>query len=280
MNKDVNPTISDTELERSYWFVTHYHTLRLVLIGALSVISALLFGSVVVGVLSIYLFSSETTAAFANQITEQKATLPIQLQPIAVLRSGSVESGEAIRDAFIVVANRNDEWYARAELVIKGSSGEELTRKKIMLLPGQERSFVSLGLPESSSRSITAVFENIRYAHMSERDHELERDKKNIVVSDVRFIPASESGTTRLIPITKLRFSVINQTTSSFWEVRIPIIMKSGSRIQALHEAVFSQLKAGQQKEVEVSWYAAINEGDSFDIQPFIDILDTASYQQ
>lgn len=280
MNEDINPTISDTELERSYWYVTHYRTLRIILIGILLIFSMLLFGFVISGVFSTYILSSGTNEDFKHQITQQQAASAVAIQPITILRSGSVESAEALRDAFVVMANRNDGWYARADLVIKGSVDEELARKKIMLLPGEELTFVALALPQSSSRSIAPKLERIKYARMSDRDRAFEREKKDITVSDIRFIPASESGTTRLIPITKLRFSVMNQTTSDFWEVRIPVVMKSGNKVQALHEAVFSELSAGQRKEVELSWYSVVSEGDSFDIRPFVDILDPASYRQ
>lgn len=280
MNEDINPTISDTELERSYWYVTHYRTLHIALIGILLVFSILLFGFVLSGILSTYILSSKTNEAFVHQITQQQAASTIPIQPIIILRSGSVESVEALRDTFVVIANRNEGWYARADLVIKGSADEELARKKIMLLPREERTFVALALPQSSSRSSAPILEHIRYARMSDSDREIEREKKDITASDIRFIPASESGSTRLIPITKLRFSVTNQTTSDFWEVRVPVLMKNGNKVQALHEAVFSELNAGQRKEVEVSWYSVLSEGDSFDVRPFVDILDPASYQQ
>lgn len=277
---DINPTISDTELQRSYWFVTHYTSLRRGLCVALAALSVLLYGLSAWGATSFYLLSADGNAALKRQLTERVTNNSIPITPITLIRSGGVEGADGVRDFFVILANRNTDWYARAQFVVRSSGGEMLARKEALLLPGEERTLVALGLSEDAGKNAAVSLENIRYGYMTDRERTLKEEKMKIIVSDIRFVPASQSGVTRLIPVSKLRFTVENKTTSHFWEVRLPVIVRNSGRIQSVHEAVLSSLSAGERKNVEVSWYAAVNEGDTVDIVPLVDILDRASYRR
>ena len=280
MAQNINPDISDSELERSYWLVTHYKKIKHLIVVVLIIFSSAVWIVTLWSLLSIYVLAATHTDAHLSGlkgVLQAPSSIPLIAEPV-VHSVGSSNVAEGLANAYALCTNPNEQWYMRGELAF--ILGESVVRSvPIMLLPGEKRYFVGMGIPSNQS-GLTAVFKNLRWSYISDDEKSIMKEKRDVIIGDSVFIPSDKTGITRLVPVSKLKFSATNKTISDFWEIRLPVIAKQSGSIVGVNEATVNSLDSGEKTSLEAVWFSQIVSADEFDIQPLIDIFDSASFKK
>ncbi len=278
--QEYNPDISNAELQRSYWFVTHYKKIKQLIVVALIVFASITWLGTLWSVLSIYVLAAQHTDAHISgvkQVLAQQSRLPTIAEPI-IQSVGTAPVAEGLANAYAYCINPNENWYVRGDLVFL--QGENVVRSvPIFLLPSEKRYGIGMGIA-SSAGTLTASFRNLRWSFISDEEKRVMAEKRDIAIGDTLFIPSDKSGVTRLVPVSKLKFTATNKTISDFWEVRFGVIAKQNGSIVGISEASINSLDSGQKASLETIWFTQLVAADEFDIQPLVDIFDPASYKK
>ncbi len=280
MAENYNPDISDTELERSYWLVTHYNKIKHLIVIVLIVFSSFVWIFSLWSVLSMYVLAATGNDAHLSGlkgILQAKNNIPVIAEPV-IHSVGISNVAEGLANAYALCSNPNEQWYVRGELAFM--SAESVVRSvPILLLPGERRYFAGMGIPSNQS-GLTAVFKNLRWSYISDDEKNIMKEKRDITIGDISFIPSDKTGITRLVPVSKLKFSATNKTISDFWEIRFPVIVKQNGSIVGVNEATVNSLDSGEKVSLEAVWFTQLISADEFDIQPLVDIFDSASFKK
>ena len=272
--------ISDTELQESYWFVTHYKKIQKLLVILYAGICGLLLLFSIWKTLTLYVFESRQQTEFKQTLTQSvtsKVIIP-PLSSISIETIGFRPSAEGFENGFALLSNANDHWYLRADLVfLRGTA--EMRSVPIILKPAEKRYFVGLGIPVGQP-PLTASLRNERWHFLSHDERALLDQLKNITVDDIAFLPSDKSGVSRLTAVSKLRFTAHNESLYGFWEVRFPVIAKDNGSVAAVGEVVVNSIDIGEKKQAETTWFIPLLSADEFDIRPLVDIVDMNTRKQ
>lgn len=271
------PELSDQELQRSYWLVTHYKKIQHVFKGVLIVWSAIAFLFIIWQTLSFTVFERDHNNALveASQgLLSQKDIFP-GIREAVIESVGSRSSMEGFENGYALLSNPNTGWYFQAELAFM--RGDAIVRSvPVALSSGEKRYFIGLGIPPGAP-AISVSLRNVRWHFISDAEQVLIAQLADIKVEDISFISSDKSGISKLTPVSKVRFTVNNASISSYWDIAIPVVAKDNGTIVAVGQATLNVLDSGEKKSAEAVWFVPVITADQFDIKPFIDIVDPSA---
>lgn len=280
MQQGYSQDISDQELQRSYWLVTHYKKIKKELTIALGILAAflILFGAWRAFTLNI--LESKYVDDFSQSLKQSMvvATMTPARNEIKIESVGARTSMEGFENGFALVSNPNDTWYVRADLIfLRGDT--EVRRVPLVLLPSEMRYIVGTGIPLGSPE-LTVRLANESWHFISESENPLLKQLQGLKIENISFSPSDKSKLSRFTPISKISFDIKNQSIINFWEITIPIILKDNGVVVAVGNATLGSLDAGQTKRVESLWFVPLQAANEFDIRPIVDIVDPSSLKK
>lgn len=272
--------ISDTQLEAAIWYVKHKILLKRLVLGAIIAVDTLLvifavfgFGKDLAFLPKRRMEEFELLTARVSWSAARSDALPasLELGGVELLRVGEVA------DIVARVRNSNSQWYAQFDYTI-GIGDQIENRTDGFLLPEAER--ILLSTVRGQSGTLTFNVENIRWTRVNPReipDFETWRDDRlRFETKNSKFLPAaiSEGGKT----VSRASFMLINNTAFGYQEPEFLVLLYKGSRLAAVQKVVLERFTAGQQREVEVSWFDNIGAVSNIEVVPVIDIFDPGVY--
>jgi hypothetical protein len=102
-------------------------------------------------------------------------------------------------------------------------------------------------------------------------------ERLNFKVENAQFLPSVVEGRGVL---SRARFTLTNQTAYSYFEPRFIVELRRGSQLVGIQAVVVEKLKAGERREVEVSWFDRIGAVSNIEVTPEIDILNPEVYMK
>lgn len=265
--------LTDSQLEESYWLITHWKKIeREVMIG-LIIFSSLLFLFVFTRVLMMVVFEADAFDRFRADIQsglsrEARASLATaELGEITVTALGGGRY-----DAAGDVYNRTEDWRATASVVFT-VNGTEQTPQSVILYPGETAPALLLGFSSSEAPKVSARLGDIDWHRMTPDDLTVLAERRKIIVQDFVFFTSSETG------ISSSNFSVVNESIFSLWEVSFTVALQAGGRTVALNTATVTNLRAGEVRPVQIRWFTSLPPIDGYRITPQVDVFDTRIVQ-
>lgn len=280
MPSDYTPELSDQELKRSYWLVTHYAQLKHGYSILLVIFSSLFFLFTTWQSLSLYALGAKQDEVFLQSI-KQTLNSADQMPSISDTRIESIGSRtmmEGLENGYALLFNPNQKWYLQAHLAFMRGDTEVRT-VPIALEPGERRYIVGVGIPIGAPQ-ISVVLKNVRWHFLSSNEELLIRNLSDIKVENTSFIPSDKSGISKLTPVSKVAFTLANSSLIDFWDVAVHVIAKANGSVIGAGIATINNIDAGQRKAAEVLWFVPLIAADEFDIKPLIDIVDPSVIKQ
>jgi hypothetical protein len=277
--------LTEDKLKWGYWWVTHKVQVRKWFAMFLVVVDLVLCGFAIFGFADWFFGSGEREraqiAALARPVIDyeffrqKSAPKPPQFDKATVLNAG-----DKTYDYFAKSANPNVLWWVEFEYRFKSGSVETPT-KKGFLLPGETRSMHALGV-KSDVRPTTAEFivENVVWHRVNL--HETRPDsatwanvRLNFLVSDVKFVPPAPTDP---IAVSRATFTLTNDTGFGYYNVGFFITLYSGSRVVGVNRIVISDLRPGDRRTVEASWFFDLPTVSKVEVKPEVNIFDDRVY--
>ncbi len=274
--------LSEKQLKRGYWWVTHKVQVRKIFTIVLGVVAALLMTYALYGFGDWFfgsgVFERLQTGELAQQAIDytsfRDATRPKDLQSENTI---VLSSGEKKYDIFARTTNPNPQWWVEFEYRF----GDKVPAKKSFLLPGESRYLAALGFASDSHPGATDLkIENIMWHRVNLHNTRPDiatwmNERLNFHVTNTQFVPPAATDP---VPVWRATFNVENDTGFNYFNVGFIVTLLSGSRVVGVNQVVISDLRAGERRDVDASWFSDIPTVTKVEVKPVVNIFDDHVY--
>ncbi len=277
----VNGTpMSEKGLRLAYWYVTNKLLLKKILIIILIIVNALLaIYLIYLLVFNLYIYRSDYQAMLSNLATINQdypslrtANLPqdIQVGQIKVLPNNEKY------DLMVEIANPNAQWWASFDYKFQINNDEFTETRNSFILPGETKKLMDLAVPNGDLAS-RLVLSNVVW--QKETDYaNLQRLRLKFDIQNVEYVPASELGVGQELAVSRVLFTIYNNTAYNYKNIKLLILLKSADNIVAVNQIASGALKSNQSKKLESTFFQSLPRITSVEVVPEVNILDDDVY--
>ena len=272
--------ISQKELERGYFLVTHRLLIKkIILIGAISLL-AIFYAFLIFQIINYFRSPSFDTAARQIQgNTFDWATYHNQRVPknLSIGKPEFISLGERKYNITTLVENTNQDWAVDSLDYHFVSQGESTPTKTTFINPGEKR-LLALTAYESDKaiRNPELVISNIKWYRIDNSFPQID-----IKVSNITFAAASREtveGVTSELPA-RVAWQAYNDSVYNFWEVGWQIALYNGDKLVALNEAKSKEFLALDTRDLETVWLNGLPRVTKAVIFPVLNKLDSGIFK-
>lgn len=277
--------ISEKKLKWGYWWVTHKVQVRKVFTIILGAIAFALVAFAAFGFLDWFFGSGVRERTEIGTLTQQVipfAAFRESIKPVDLVFDKPVvmASGDGSYDFFASATNANEKWWVTFEYQIT-ASGIVTKNVESYLLPGETKNLFVLGV-ESESRpgspeiAITNLKWNRVDGHDVQPSYAAWSDARlSFRLTGLEFVPPEP---TDLLPVSNAKFTVINDTGFSYYSIGFFVTLYSGPKIVGVNYVTISELRAGERRPVEASWFTTLPNVSRVEVNPIVNIFDEGVY--
>lgn len=250
MNGAQSDNFSDSELQVSYWYVTHATLLRRLGSGALLVVTILLWVYVAVaGYYWLVAVADEQRhvqallagdAAVADQI---RATSP---RPIQFSTGRVVPSSGGRSDIIVPATNPNSTWVATFRYGLSDGATYQG-----YLLPGESAPLLVLGAESPGQVELS----DVQWQRVSaDLARQVQERHVQFQIKDQVVVPALAGG-----DATRVVFSLTNNSAYSYWHTDVTVVLYAGGSLVAVNQIMLDQLRSGEERLVEINFPGVVS---------------------
>jgi hypothetical protein len=271
--------MSEKGLKLAYWYVTNKLLLKRILIIVLIVVNALLaIYLIYLLVFNLYIYRSDYQAMLNNLATINQdypnlraVNLPqdIKIGQIKVLPHNETY------DLMVEIANPNDQWWASFDYKFKINNEFTETRNGF-ILPRETKRLVDLSVTNGNLAS-RLVLSNVVWQKEINYSS-LKNLRLRFDIQNVEYIPAIELGVGQELSVSRVFFTIYNNTAYNYKNVKLLILLKSADKIVAINQIASDTLKSDQSKKLESTFFQDLPRITSVEVIPEVNILDEDVY--
>lgn len=285
--QNANPILNERWMRWAAFSVAHRDQLKRWGIISTIIVEAIFLTYAGYGLLDHYVLSRDQEAAMFADLTRSvdvrplhEATMPT---PIAI-SAASVLPGSAQGGGYDVLAkflNSNKQWAATVTYHFEGGTEASSADRQITLLNDEEKFVIGAGVA-SGLGAPNVVLTNVKWKRLRNVE-QFERLKPNFKVENVKFIPAEsvdsapDSGGSSIV-LSRVAFTVTNESISSFWSVGFTVVLLQGDRPVAARSFAIDKVKSGETRDVSLNLFTSISSVTSVLVVPDVNILDESIF--
>ncbi|MEK9152828.1 MAG: hypothetical protein AAB692_05690, partial [Patescibacteria group bacterium] len=191
----------------------------------------------------------------------------------------SLSAGNESQDVFARIENTNTGWWVEFDYQFT-VPGAEVPVKHGFALPGEVRYLRELGIKAARSGSPELTIANLQWhrinAHTIQPNYPAwSASRLNFVIDNVKFVPPDPKDP---LAISRATFTVRNDSAYSYWNVAFFVALNAGSSIVGVNSVTISELRAGESRSVDASWFNDLPHVDSVEVSADVNILDERVY--
>ena len=275
--KTMTFSLGDTTLRFHQWYLAHRQQLVKWWVILILVLDA---GILFYNIGSLLIFFSQN-----NRYETLAMDLARNLRPAQVLAEQSVVQPEVVRTSVIPnqdrsdylaqVKNSNTDWIAKLTFHFEvGTTSTEAASG--FVLPGQTRYLALLGqaAADPNGGQAKCVFDDIRWVRVTDRarlDNTVFR-VENLVVEPAAITPNTAKTFARISA------DIVNTSLYGYWQVDIPVVVLQNQMPVAIQNLILRSFAPGERRTITAQWLERLPAQSTADIQPVVDITDTANY--
>ncbi len=280
--------LSEKTLRYGYWFVTHK-----LLIKKIIIIIIILFDAVTIGWSGWVWFSSYVLEVESDkQAAAENATSVLNssfrsgtASPLIIGNAQMFTVGDKV-DFSAEVKNPNVSY--RADFTYRFIVGDKATAERTgFVLPNDGKDIMALGEKVVGSPP-TVVFEITNIAWKRVDRHQIpdyqkfSSDRLNFNITDIKFVPEGTAAPTLSVVKTgatgKTTFTFKNNTGFGYKAIKFSILLYRGPALAAVNSITIADVRAGDTRLVEASWFQPLQAISDTRIIPEVDIMNDAVY--
>lgn len=284
MPVDESNKLTEDELKFGYWWVTHKVQVKKAFTVALAVVAFSLFGYGAWGFADWFLGSGvrerqEIGLLSRNWTDYGFFRLAAQPDPMITQAATTISAGEGRYDMIAKVANPNQRWWMEFDYRFTGSGFSD-GYKKGYLLPADTKYLYSLAVEaDNKPPAVLEVADVMMHRvdnHIVQPDYRAwATERLNFLIDDIKFTEPEKDSP---IPISRASFTVTNDTAFGYVSVPFFVTLLSGNRVVGVNRVVISQLRAGETRQVEASWFNDLPNVTRVEVKPEINLFDNGVY--
>lgn len=226
-----------------------------------------------------YFLSSDPSVQYSDNnlpASPRQVTSDIEASPVQVLASADRY------DLAAKLKNPNEKFTANFQYCFVRAD-QNLICGSSFLLPGDEKYILALGQDLSSgSEGITLVISSVFWqridAHKIPSWTDFSALRLSLPVSNLNFASGDNSGLSDKLSLSRLEFSIKNNTSYGYYEAPLNILLFSGSELVGVNRYLVKNFVPGDSREVKISWAANLSAVDRTEVKPDINIIDDSVY--
>lgn len=279
MEETTSRNLTDQELQKSYWFLTHKDQIRRNAAMVLGGVCVFIWAYAIFLAITIVVVPWQNYQHLFADLKKQYSFFPVRplIKDIQKDAVSFVQSEEEVYDVYVHVKNPNPLWRIYCDAIFS-VDGAPLAPQHIFLLPDEEKYIIQGGLKrQTQPATLDVAFQNFSWKRISKKEKEEISERNRFTVKDIKIAPiSSESGS---VSYTKVVFTILNETVYRFWEVSVPVILKAGNQIVAINALPLTNIGSDEKRTMESRWYADLSTVTAVDVLPSADIFDQSAYQ-
>lgn len=280
MEEVSSQNLTDEELQKSYWFLTHKDQIRQTVVMVLGGICFLIWAYVIFLSVRIIFIPWQNYQGMVTDSKKQYSLFPARPLVVDIQKDAVsfVQSEDGVYDLYVHLKNSNPLWHVYFDAVFS-VDGVSLRPQPAFLLPDEEKYLIYGGIRRTAPPgTLDVVLKNLSWKRISKKEKEEMPERMNFTVQDIKIDPVFQ-GQGGGIAYTKLTFKILNGTVYRFWDASVPIIVKAGDQIIAVNTLPLTNFGSGEIRSMESRWYADLSTATAVDVIPSADIFDPGVYQ-
>ncbi len=279
-----NPVeLTDSDLQKSYWFLTHRDPLKRKMTYVLGFFSCAIFLLGLGGGVSILISDLLTAKNMKISLLEGRVVhSQAELVPhLSILDTGLLSNLDGTTDFYASVQNPTADWYVKTDVVFQLNT--TLQKKvSLILFPGDTRYALLLGQKYTGASTLFSSFlQNTTWKKMTPHEKKLLFERRKFNVDNIKFSPYDSSRVDSPL-FAQLQFDFTNESVYGFWEVPIPIVVFLDSKVVGVNAVIVPRVGSREKRIIDIRWTSG-NQFNAtlptFSIDPVINVLDESLYQ-
>lgn len=271
--------LSDKDLSRGYWFVTHRAFLIRILevvIGIVAFVTLLYSAWQTVDWLTSRKAEEEALRTLVQSGTDIQALLARNTpQGLEVGTATALPLGGGRYDMVAQINNPNLRWaIQKVDYTFTTAAGEQASGSSFFL-PLEDKLVMVLGVSLASSPgNVSVALSNTNWQRI--RDiAKLSLPQFSISNQQLEVLPASDGG----LSTTRLTFDLTNESVSNFWEVGVKVLLTVGNTPQAVGYQVAQNVASQIPVRLQFFWPGQEVHSDGVVVKPEVNVLDSSVFK-
>lgn len=272
------------KLRFGLWYLERRHRFYLGLVGFLIFINSILWLYSIYNIVDYIFFGMaqnnkllEELAAPKNELNEYtRANQPQALQ----ISEPLILKADSKTDLAVKIINPNLGHRVDFDYYFLINNGET-AHKTGFIFPSETKYFVSLG-QEGVDKNAQFILVNLRWQrinkHLISDFSSFKNDRLNMIISDIEFIPANNSGLSEKINLNRFKFNAVNNSAYNYWQAKFIIVLQGAYGPIGFNEYSFAEFMSGQKRKAEISWPGSLPAVNDIEIISDIDFMDENNY--
>lgn len=292
----VDDSLSSSDLNRGYWFVTHKVLLRNLAIAIFLTFDVLLIIYALSGFVSYLITGQRRDAAAVVSIGERLITSSQERitnnAPTPLDYSGGrtyvFDAGDGRYDFATEVTNPNKEWYVMLTYQYEILDGEPTALRTTFLLPGDRKFLAVLGDDREGTiiNDASLKIVNEMWSRIDPHDYptigEFLESRRAFNISNPTYVAEASVTETGISEDTgnKILFTITNQSAYNYWRVPLQIALYRGGELEGIEETELAEFRTEQTRDVEIRNFVKNQFVDQVEVIPLLDVFDEGVYMQ
>ena len=292
----VDDSFSSSDLNRSYWIVTHKVLLRNLAIAFLMVADIFLFVYAASGFVE-YLISGRPREEamiidLANRLNtssverlKNQAALPIDFGDGRVY---VFDAGNDKYDFAVEAMNPNKDWYAMVTYQFDIPGATSTAARTTYLLPGEKKFLTILGerrdgelITEGAFKVVNMMWSRIDKHQVADTQLFMSEHASFEIINPV----FSQSGTFVVDggaenTGNRIVLSITNTSPYNFWAAPIQIVLMRAGNLEGIEETQIREFRTGETRSIDLRNYVKNQLVDEIVVTPSIDVFDQGVYME
>jgi hypothetical protein len=200
-------------------------------------------------------------------------------EPMITQSATVLSAGEGKYDMIARVSNPNQRWWMEFDYRFTGPGFDD-KYKKGFLMPSDTVYLYSLAVEAGAKPAVNLEISNLMMRRVD--NHIVQPDYRTWATERIDFefedIGFKKPDPNSPIPISRAAFKVNNDTAFGYVSVPFFVTLLSGNRVVGVNRTVISELRAGEIREVEVSWFNDLPNVTRVEVKPELNLFDPDVY--
>lgn len=277
--------LTEKNLNLGYWWVTNKIKVRQWTAVAIAVVDFVLVGYGAFGFADWFFGSGAVERQQLGQLTERNIDYgffreKFAPQPAGVDSAQTLFAGENTSDFFARVTNPNPRWWLDIAYHFDSSAGSTASTRTFVL-PGETMTLSALGVRADAQPSGAQLVVDSQHwvrvdQHKTRPDYETWAAMRlGMRIDQPVFVPPSPNDA---VAVSRVRFKITNDTGFGYYKVGFFITAMSGGAVVGVNKVTISELRPGQSRDVEASWFNDLPAVNNIEVKPELNIFDDRNY--
>jgi len=267
--------ISQAELERGYFFVTHRLLIKKIIMVLAIVALAIFYGVLIFKTIRYFMGSSFSDSALQiQQHTFDWASYHSERVPKDLIlgKPSFVSLGDRRYNITALIENTNADWAVKSLEYHFVSQGEDSPTKTAFINPGEKRLLILAAYESNKAiRNPELVVSNIEWYRIDDSFPQID-----IELSDITFHAATREtvdGVTTELP-SRVSWKAYNNSVYNLWEIDWQIALYNGDTLVAINNLKSKDFLALENRDLETVWLSRLPRVTRASVFPLINKLD------